>query len=227
MKLSEQTREILSHFATQGTNFVFKVGKHQAMYSEGKSRLVEAEIEESISVQAGIYDFKKFVSCMKSFDEPDLTFEEHYASLSEGGVEAKFCLSALEGLVYPKTELVFEANGLVFNLSETSIKQIVKFLRVMDYKYMAIEAIGGKTTLRIQSSSTPDNDQLEINLGLSSKNFSVLLNVKDLSLIADDYEIHLSAKKIVKFQSTRKALTYYLAADLVTFDTTEVNKVSE
>ena len=227
MKLSEQTREILSHFSTVGENFVFKIGQKQAMISGNKTRMVEAEIVESIPCEIGLYDFKKFVGCLKSFDEPEIKFEKNYASVSEGGVEAKFCISSLEVLTYPKTELKFDPNGLHFKLSEETIKRILKFIRLMAYEYVSIEANGTNAFLKVQSGPTSDKDELEIDLGLCSEKFAVLLKVKDLTLMSDDYVIHLSDQKIVKLKAQKRALTYYIAAERVNFDSSEPKEVTE
>ncbi len=227
MKLSQDTREILSHFATQGQNFVFKVGKRQSMYASNKSRLVVADIEEEVPVQAGIVDLKKFVSCMNTFDEPELTFGENYASLIEGGTEAKFCLSGLESLIYPTGELKFQGNGLQFKLSEESVKKILKYLRVMSYKELTIESRGGKVVARVLSAPQSDEDQLEISLGLCEQAFSLSLNVEGLNLVPDSYELFLSEKAIVKLKSTTKELTYFLAVNGIVYTEKEQVNVSE
>ncbi len=227
MKLSQATREILSHFATQGQNFVFKVGKRQSMYTSNKSRLVVADVEEEIPVQAGIVDLKKFVSCMNTFNEPELKFGETYASLIEGATEAKFCLSGLESLIYPASELKFQGNGLQFKLNEESVKKILKYLRVMSYKELAIESRGGKVVARVLSAPQSDEDQLEISLGLCEQDFSLSLNVEGLNLIPDSYDLFLSEKAIVKLKSTTKELTYFLAVNKITYTEKETANVQE
>lgn len=227
MKLSQATRDILSHFATQGQNFVFKVGKRQSMYTSNKSRLVVADIEEEMPVQAGIVDLKKFVSCMNTFDEPELTFGENYASLIERGTEAKFCLSGLESLIYPASELKFQGNGLQFKLNEESVKKILKYLRVMSYKELAIESRDGKVVARVLSAPQSDEDQLEISLGLCEQDFSLSLNVEGLNLIPDSYDLFLSDKAIVKLKSTTKELTYFLAVNKIAYKEKEAANVQE
>ncbi len=227
MKLSQNTREILSHFATQGQNFVFKVGKRQSICTSNKSRLVVADIEEDVPIQAGIFDLKKFVSCMNTFDEPELTFGENYASLIEGGTEAKFCLSGLESLIYPASELKFQGNGLQFRLSEESVKKILKYLRLMSYKELAIESRGGKVVARVLSALGSDDDQLEISLGLCEQDFSLSLNVEGLNLIPDSYDLFLSEKAIVKLKSTTKELTYFLAVNKIVYTEKEQVNVQE
>ena len=227
MKLSQATREILSHFATQGQNFVFKVGKRQSMYTSNKSRLVIVDIEEEMPVQAGILDLKKFVSCMNTFDEPELTFAQNYASLIEGGTEAKFCLTGLESLIYPASELKFQGNGLQFKINEESVKKILKYLRVMSYKELAIESRGGKVVARVLSAPQSDEDQLEISLGLCEQDFSLSLNVEGLNLIPDSYDLFLSEKAIVKLKSTTKELTYFLAVNKIAYTQKEAANVQE
>lgn len=227
MKLSQNTREILSHFATQGQNFVFKVGKRQSMYTPNRSRLVVADIDEEVPVQAGIVDLKKFVSCMNTFDEPQLTFGENYASLIEGGTEAKFCLSGLESLTYPASEVKFQGNGLQFQLNEESVKKILRYLRVMSYKELAIESRGGKVVARVLSAPQSNEDQLEISLGLCEQDFSLSLNVDGLNLIPDSYDLFLSEKAILKLKSTTKELTYFLAVNKITYAEKEQVNVQE
>ena len=227
MKLSQATREILSHFATQGQNFVFAVGKRQSMLTSNKSRLVIADIEEEMPVQAGIADLKKFVSCMNTFDEPELTFGENYASLLEGATEAKFCLSGLESLIYPAKELIFPANGIQLKLNEESVKKILKYLRVMNYKELAIESRGGKVVARVLSSIQSSEDQLEISLGFCEQEFSLSMNVEGLNLIPDSYDLFLSDKAIVKLKSITKELTYFLAVNKIFYTENEVADVQE
>lgn len=227
MKLSQSTREILSHFATQGQNFVFTVGKRQSMLTSNKSRLVIADIEEEMPVQAGIADLRKFVSCMNTFDEPELTFGKNYASLIEGGTEAKFCLSGLESLIYHAKELDFPRNGLQFKLTEESVKKILKYLRVMSYKELAIESRGGKVVARVMSAAQSDEDQLEIFLGLCEQDFSLSMNVEGLNLIPDTYDLFLSDKTIVKLKSTTKELTYFLSVNKIVYTEKEVANVQE
>jgi hypothetical protein len=197
------------------------------MYTSNKSRLVVADIEEEMPVQAGIVDLKKFVSCMNTFDEPELTFGENYASLIERGTEAKFCLSGLESLIYPASELKFQGNGLQFKLNEESVKKILKYLRVMSYKELAIESRDGKVVARVLSAPQSDEDQLEISLGLCEQDFSLSLNVEGLNLIPDSYDLFLSDKAIVKLKSTTKELTYFLAVNKIAYKEKEAANVQE
>jgi hypothetical protein len=227
MKLSHATREILSHFATQGQNFVFTAGKRQSMLTSNRSRLVIADIEDEMPVQAGIADLKKFVSCMNTFDEPELTFGENYASLLEGATEAKFCLSDLESLIYPASELKFPGNGLQFKLNEESVKKILKYLKVMSYKELAIESRCGKVVARVLSAPQSDEDQLEISLGLCEQDFSLSLDVEGLNLIPDSYDLFLSDKALVKLKSTTKELTYFLAVNKIVYMEKEEAYVEE
>jgi hypothetical protein len=217
MKLSQETREILTHFSSHGEQFIFMEGKRQSIFTKNKSRQVIAEIDEEIPVRAGIENLKQFVSCMNSFDAPSLNFCDNYVSLSDNESEAKFCLSDLKTLNYPTEEINFEGNGLKFNLKKDVVKRIQKYLRVMDYQNIVLDSNQGKVTAKVQSAPNSNENKLEIFLGMSERDFSLSLNVAGIDLIPDSYELFLSDKSLVKLGSTSRRLTYFLAVNQICY----------
>lgn len=225
MKFSEKTRETLTHFATQGENFVFKVGRKQAMMTDNKSRMVEVDIDEEIPLEVGIFDFKKFVTCMKSFNDPEFLFDEKCITLSEGKIEAKFTVTSLDLLKYPAKTPSFVGNGVQLLLEEDIVGRILKYIKVMDCKHLIIESLGGRVVLKVQKSPKSNEDRMEIDLGLCDQDFNLSLNVAGLNLLVDSYNLLLSDKKILKLKSTSKEVCYFLAVDSVSYSRCEISSV--
>ena len=86
MKLSENTLSVLKNFSSINSGLVLQKGNVQKTISPEKSILVEAELEDIIPEQFGIYDLNQFLGNVTTLGNPDLTFTENSVLMYDGDI---------------------------------------------------------------------------------------------------------------------------------------------
>jgi hypothetical protein len=59
--------------------------------------------------------------------------------------------------------------------------------------------------------NTPKSNSFTTDIGQADLEFDARLGIENLKVIADDYEVTVSAKKVFKFTNSKR--TYYLALE--------------
>ena len=85
MKLSDRTINLLKNFASINQSILFKQGNQLRTISVMKNILAEANIDEDIPQEFGVYDLSQFLNSLGLFKEPELNFTgESFVTVKEG-----------------------------------------------------------------------------------------------------------------------------------------------
>ena len=91
MKLSDRTINLLKNFASINQSILFKQGKSLRTISVMKNILAEANIDEDIPQEFGVYDLSQFLNSLGLFHEPELNFTgQSFVNIKEGKQKSKY-----------------------------------------------------------------------------------------------------------------------------------------
>ena len=84
MKLSKDTQEIFKNYASINSNLMLREGNKLSTWTENKTVISEVVLTETFPQNFGIYDVNEFLGVVSLFSDPDITFNEDTAIISEG-----------------------------------------------------------------------------------------------------------------------------------------------
>jgi len=216
MKLSPNTRALLTHFNTISTNFLFKPGSEVDTVSVSKEILVKATIPETIPCEFGIYNLGEFLAVMSLFDDPDLEFTPNKVTMtcSSGRGKATYAPSSRSILVVPEYKKPLPTQeDFKFELTADALKQIIKAGSVLDAPDLTITASASEgVTLKVgcNDGKVPNDFELKIK-DTSDVSGSYRLRLADMKLMPGTYNVTVLAGIMVRFESTDGRSTTYIA----------------
>ena len=100
MKLSPLTTKILKNFASINAGILFKEGNVQHTISPLSTIIAEAIIPDTFERSFAIYDLEGFLKILKTFDDPDLSFEELFVTIKEDKKSSRRHLMLMKMFLY-------------------------------------------------------------------------------------------------------------------------------
>lgn len=218
MKLSKETVALFKNFAGINSNLLLKNGNKLATISSQKNVMADATVGETFP-DFGIYDLNEFLGAMSLFDDPELTFEDKFVSISQGGMKIKFFAADATVLTAPQKSITFPDAEINFNISADKLTMIQKTASVLRAADVTIVGDGSNITLVVGDKKNATGNNFSEIVGTTDKSFKVNLKVENLKMLPGDYEVSISSKKISRFKSPSSDLVYYVAVEAdSTFD---------
>lgn len=222
MKISKQTRSILTNYSTINSNLFVEAGNQIRTMSPSRSIVSDVTVEEEFPVSFGLYDLNRFLRVLSLFSDPDLDFHDSYVVISEGNKSTLVRFSEPSLLSYPKKHIADLDYDVQFNLDKGSFENILKMANVMDLPDLIIrnsEKDDTKAEIVLVDLGKTNNDEqsdkstIEVELKTTSmgEKFRFHLAVEDLRMIPDDYTIQMSNQNLSKFTSQNVGPVYWLA----------------
>jgi Flp pilus assembly protein TadG len=104
-------------------------------------------------------------------------------------------------------------------MTAAMLNMIHKTASVLRAADVAIIGNGSNMTIQVGDKKNATGNSYSANVGTTDKTFQVNLKVENLKMIAGDYQVSVSSKKISRFQSASSDLVYYVAVEAdSTFD---------
>ena len=218
MKLSKDTLALFKNFAGINSNLLLKSGNQLATISAQKNVMSDATVAESFP-DFGIYDLNEFLGAMSLFEDPELEFAEKYVTISEGGNSIKYFAADASVLTAPQKAITFPDSDIDFTMTSAMLSMIHKTASVLRAADVSIIGDGSNMSIAVGDKKNATGNSYSANVGATDKTFQVNLKVENLKMIAGDYQVSVSSKKISRFQSSSSDLVYYVAVEAdSTFD---------
>lgn len=222
MKISKQTRAILTNYSTINSNLFVEAGNNLRTMSPSRSIVSDVTVEESFPVSFGLYDLNRFLRILSLFSEPDLDFQDSFVVISEGNKSTLVRYSEPSLLSYPKKKIADREYDVQFDLDKGSFENILKMANVMDLPDLIVrncEKDDTKAEIVLLDLGKTDNDEqsdkstigVELKTSSMGEKFRFHLAVEDLRMIPDDYTIQLSNENLSMFTSQNVGPVYWLA----------------
>lgn len=212
MKLSKETVALFKNFAGINSNLLLKSGSKLATISAQKNVMADATVGETFPDFA-IYDLNEFLGAMSLFDDPELTFQDKYVSISQGNMKIKFFAADASVLVAPQKAITFPEAEINFTITADKLQMINRTASVLRAADVSIVGDGSTVTVVVGDKKNATGNSFSEPVGTTDKTFKVNLKVENLKMLPGDYEVSVSSKKISRFKSTATDLVYYVAVE--------------
>ena len=215
MKLSDKTLTILKNFAGINNSILVKQGTQLRTISVAKNILAEAQIDENLPKDFGIYDLNQFLNGLGLHQDPDLDFkEESYLTIREGKRRVKYFYADPAVIISPPDkEITLPSEDVHFQLDSTSLEKLLKAAAVYQLPDFCVVGDGSQVKLVVRDKKNDTSNSYSIEVGETDKNFTFNFKVENIKIIPGAYDVVVSQKLLSKFTNTQYDLKYYIALE--------------
>jgi len=215
MKLSDKTVNILKNFSSINQSILFKEGNKLRTISVMKNILAEAEIDEDIPKDFGIYDLNQFLNGLNLHSSPDLDFDnDGYVVIKEGRSRSKYFFADQNVIVTPPDkEISLPSEDVTFDLDTQQLDKLLKAASVYQLPDLSVVGEAGVVKLVVRDKKNDTSNDFSIIVGETSSEFVFNFKVENIKIIPGTYEITVSQKLLAKFTNKNYDLTYYIALE--------------
>lgn len=212
MKLSKETIAIMKNFASINGNLMIKPGSVLSTLSAAKSVFANAKVTEKFDTEFGIYDLNEFLGAISLQDDPDIIFDEKFATIKGDGA-FRFYSADPAVLTYPQKEIKMPTPYIEFDLSEKDLNLIIKHGGLIGSSDVSFLGDGETITVVVSDKKNSSSNTFTKDVGQTDKTFVANLQQTNMKFISDDYTVSISEKKIVQLVSERLEYFVSLEAD--------------
>jgi hypothetical protein len=211
MKLSKETVGLIKNFAGINSNLLLKSGNKLATISAQKNVMADAVVTETFP-DFGIYDLNEFLGAMSLFEDPELTFNDKWVTIEQGGNSIKYFAADASVLTAPQKAITFPDAEIEFPMSANMLSMIQRTASVLRASDVSIVGDGSTIVVVVGDKKNATGNSYNSAVGATDKKFKVNLKVENLKMIPGDYQVSISSKKISRFKGAGD-LVYYVAVE--------------
>lgn len=213
MKITRDTLAVLRNFASINSNLLIEKGNVLRTINSQKNVLSDAAVIEDFPKNFGIYDLNEFLGVIGLFTDPDIEFKDKFAVIKEGSSSVKFYAADAAVLTIPTKNIVFPEADIEFTLTTAQLATIQKAasqLRAVDVSF-----VGDGSTLNILVGDLKNaaSNSFNIGIGETIQTFTANIKIENMKLMASDYVVSLSSKKISRFVSADGKVNVFIAME--------------
>jgi hypothetical protein len=215
MKLSDNTLSILKNFSTINSGLVLQKGNIQKTISPEKSILVEAELEDAIPEQFGVYDLNQFLGNVTTLGNPDLVFSDKAVMMNDGKIAFSYYSCSPNLIVSPPDkELKLKQTDVSFNLTNAILSKLLKLASMNNLTHLSVVGKNGEIRLQTHEKANDTSNHASFKLNdYSGDDFSASFKVDNIKLIAGDYDVEIQLGAFAKFVSKNAKIKYFIALE--------------
>lgn len=170
-------------------------------------------MSETFPQEFGIYDLNEFLGALTLFNDPEITFDEKFVSITEGNNTIKYFGADASVLTAPSKELKVPPADVEFTLSADQVNLIMKTSGVLRAQDVTISGNGSKIKVVVGDKKNVTSNSYEMVVGNTDAKFVAHMKVDNLKFIPGDYKVELSSRKIARFSSNFVEYVVSLEAD--------------
>lgn len=215
MKLSDKTVNILKNFSSINQSILFKEGNKLRTISVMKNILAEAEIDEDIPKDFGIYDLNQFLNGLNLHTSPDLDFDnEGYVVIKEGRSRSKYFFADKNVIVTPPDkDITLPSEDVTFDLDTQQLDKLLKAAAVYQVPDLSVVGENGVVKVVVRDKKNDTSNNFQIVVGETTSEFFFNFKVENIKIIPGTYEVAVSQKLLAKFTNKNYDLQYYIALE--------------
>lgn len=215
MKLSESTLAILKNFASINSGMILRPSKVQKTISPEMSILVEAEIDDLIPNEFGIYDLNQFLGNLTTLNDPELTFNEKSVLMSKNGINLNYYACATNLITAPPDkELTMSRVDTAFTLTHSNLQILLKLASMNNLSNLSVIGKNGEILLQTHEKANDTSNYANVKIAdYSGEDFSTSFKTENLKLVPDDYDVEVQLGTFAKFTAKNKKITYFIALE--------------
>ncbi len=215
MKLSDRTVNLLRNFSSINQSILFKQGNQLRTISVMKNILAEANIDEEIPQEFGVYDLGQFLNSLSLFQEPELNFTgESFVTVKEGKQRSKYFFADPSVIVSPpEKSITLPTVDVEFTLKSAQLDRLLKAAAVYHLTDLSIVGDGKEIKLKVHDRKNETSNDFSIIVGVTDKTFELHFKVENIKIVPGTYDVRVSRKLLSEFKSSEYDLTYYIALE--------------
>ena len=215
MKLSDKTLTLLKNFSTINQSILFKEGSSLRTISVMKNILAEAEIDEEIPKDFGIYDLNQFLNGLALHQKPELDFQDDsYVIIKEGRSRSKYFFADPKVIVTPpEKEITLPSEDVSFELSTSQLDKLLKAAAIYQLPDLCVVGGDGVVKVLVRDKKNDTSNDFSVIVGETDSTFSFNFKVENIKIVPGTYDIVVSQKLLSRFTCQNYALKYYIALE--------------
>lgn len=229
MKFSKKTLQILKNFSNINPSIFLQKGNMINTCHIDKYSYAEAQIEDAIPDDIGIYDLNNFLALIDLMNDPEIEYipERSELVISNGKSTLYYTTASPSTIIYPKNSVNFPTPDVVFDVKAEQLSEMNRVIRAMNIDCISFESDNGDIYLRGYNTS---NDQkmervlysIRLKENGTTVEFKSILRVANMKIMDLDYTAMIMFKAgggAVKFEADEPALSYFIVLEKTsTFD---------
>lgn len=217
MEISAQTVDVLKNFSAINGNIIIRPGNKIMTISEAKNILAEATIKEHFDSMVGIYDLTEFLNMLGLVETPIVSFEEHHLNIKgqSGREVVKYYYADTDMLTSPTKPITMPDEDVWFTLDQSTLNGIKRAASIFGHGQLIIEPDDGAIRLSVSDleNTTSNTYSVIVDGGYKTDTFKFVINISNLKMISDDYQVKISSKLISEFSNSSDNLKYWVALE--------------
>jgi hypothetical protein len=215
MKLSDKTLTLLKNFSGINQSILFKEGNSLRTISVMKNILAEAEIEEELPKDFGIYDLNQFLNGLNLYNSPELDFEnDGYVMIREGKSRSKYFFADPNVIVTPPDKsIVLPSEDVCFLLDTKQLDKLLKASAIYQLQDLSVVGEAGVIKLMVRDKKNDTSNDFSVIVGETDEEFVFNFKVENIKILPGTYEVVISKKLLSRFKNTSFDVTYYVAME--------------
>ena len=216
MKFSEKTISILKNFSSINQSLLFKQGSTLKTISVMKNILAEAEIDEEIPKEFGIYDLNQFLNGISLHQSAELDFASNsYVVIKDGSArKTKYYFSDPNVIISPPDkQMVLPSEDICFELDSNQLNQLLKASAVYQVPDLCAVGDGSRIQLVVRDCKNDTSNEYSIDVGETTDIFNMNFKVENIKIIPGKYEVVISKSNISRFVNNQLGVKYHIALE--------------
>ena len=215
MKLSDKTLTLLKNFSSINQSILFKQGSSLRTISVMKNILAEAQIDEDLPKDFGIYDLNQFLNGLGLHNSPELDFADaNYVVIKEGRMKSKYFFADPNVIVTPPDkEITLPSDDVSFELSTEQLDKLLKAAAINQLPDFSAVGKDGKVKLVVRDKKNDTSNDYSVVVGETDSEFSFNFKVENIKILPGTYEVVCSQKNLSRFTNKNQDLVYFIALE--------------
>jgi hypothetical protein len=216
MQLTDNTMAVLKNFASIQPNVVLHEGNVIKTIAEAKNVMAVATLDQTFDKSLGIYNLDEFLNVLGLVDSPDLAFGDDFVTVKGNGrSQVKYFYSDPSILTSPAKDIPMPEAEVKFELDEATLSKVRRAASALGHEKMTITALDGGIKLTVVDNTDNTSNAFDIVVPgtCDSEDFTFVMNISNLKLIAGSYDVEVSSRLISKFTNNTTDVVYYIALE--------------
>ena len=218
MQLNDNTLAVLKNFATIQPNIILSEGNVVKTIAEAKNVMSVATLDQTFDKDVGIYNLDEFLAVLGLVDTPELDFGDDYVTIkdSSGRSKVKYFYSDPDMLTSPSKDINLPEFEVKFVLDNGTLGRIKRAAQALGHNEISIRPNNGSIQISVLDTKDATSNAFTIDVDGSYDNevdFNFVLNVNNLKIVNEDFEVNISKKLISQFKSVQSDIEYFIALE--------------
>lgn len=218
MELSDRTLAVLKNYANINPNIVFEEGNNVRTVSVARNVFSRTTVSEQFPAGFGIYDLNEFLNVLGLVDKPVLSFEKDYVVVGDatGRSKVKYFYSDPDMLTSPSKDINLPEFEVKFVLDNGTLGRIKRAAQALGHNEISIRPNNGSIQISVLDTKDATSNAFTIDVDGSYEDgvdFNFILNVNNLKIVNEDFEVNISKKLISQFKSVQSDIEYFIALE--------------